>query len=476
MKRIVFCFDGTGNALNAATPTNVVLTAASVNRKDKLDVSQVIYYDEGVGTGTFDSQTDFFNKLLSKINRFIGGGLGWGVTENIREAYRFLIFNYDPGDEIFVFGFSRGAFTARSFIGLVHLVGPIRRLHASRIDEALDLYHGRVKTEDGASQKLQAFRAAYSSNVLIDESDENFRINFVPGYVPGSASKMTIKYLGVWDTVSALGAPEAVPGSTKVNCNFRFHDPSINSFIQNARHAVAIDERRVLFPPVLFGDLTELNRARNFDTEHSDAPYQERWFPGVHGSVGGGGDIRGLSDGALEWILFGAKQAGLSLDISNDTRIFGICPDPYAPLSNTKVPKLGFLELTLYQWRADRKGPDKFCQLSTSTIRRWKAEASKLSGNLLYRSKTLEKLTAELEQYQQPATTEKFELLDLHIVEAGDTLYELAHHYYSDRTKFGLIFSANRDVLDDSRQLSVGQELRIPKIAKSNFDVISEEV
>ena len=94
MKRLIFCFDGTWNALNADTPTNVVLTAASIVRQTADRTTQIIHYDEGVGTGPMD--------------HFAGGVFGWGLIQNVREAYRFLIFNYDVGDQIFVFGFSRG--------------------------------------------------------------------------------------------------------------------------------------------------------------------------------------------------------------------------------------------------------------------------------------------------------------------------------------------------------------------------------
>ena len=463
MKRIVFCFDGTSNALNADTPTNVVLAAASINRKTLDGTAQVIYYDEGVGTGKFDT-SQFIGRAASLIDKIIGGGWGWGLTENIREAYRFLIFNYDPGDEIFVFGFSRGAFTARSFIGLVRYVGPIRRLHAARIDEALDLYHKRVKKENQSTEDIQRFRAEYSTDVLVNKEDEDWRVKNVQGYVAGTAKLVRIKYLGVWDTVSALGTPEAVPGSEKINTDFHFHDPSITDFIERARHAVAIDERRVLFPPVLFGDLSKLNDLCGFTSDNVDAPYQERWFPGAHGSIGGGGDIRGLSDSALEWILFGAKQAGLSLDVSSGTRIYGLRPDPFVPLINSTQPKKDLLSLTLYQWKTDRRGPEQMWQLSNSTLRRWKADSGDLPGDLLYRPKTLQRLSDALNKYEPKFALLVSDLLDLHVVEAGETLYELANRYYKDRTKFGVIFDANRGVLDDARQLSVGQELRIPKL------------
>lgn len=450
MKRIIFCFDGTLCALNASTPTNVVLTAASIRRTAKDGTAQVIYYDEGVGTAWYDS--------------VVGGGLGWGVIENIREAYRFLIFNYDPGDEIFVFGFSRGAFSARSFIGLIRFVGPIRRLHASRIDEALKHYHKRVQDADLSTEKMQKFRADYSSDVCIDESDEDWRIRNVPGYEKGTAPIIKIKYLGVWDTVAALGVPEVMPGSARINVGHRYHDASVTKFIDSARHAVAIDERRSLFPSVPFGDLVELNKLKNFDADHIDAPYQERYFPGDHGSIGGGGDIRGLSDGALAWILQGAKRAGLELDTESGTRIQSIAPSPLAPLCNLQNEKPSVLNMTLYQLKRDRVGPAKIFQLASSVLRRWKAEPASLPEKTLYRPATLKRLKTELDQFEPPAISETTEILAHHKVAQGDTLYSLANHYYGDKTKFGRIFDANRDTMDDPRELYVGWELRIPKL------------
>jgi Uncharacterized alpha/beta hydrolase domain (DUF2235) len=109
MKRIVFCFDGTWNKLAADTPTNVVLTAASIQRVAADGRTQIIHYDEGVGTG--------------RLERWSGGLFAVGLVANMREAYRFLIFNYDPRDEIYVFGFSRGAFTARTLSGCCAMPG-----------------------------------------------------------------------------------------------------------------------------------------------------------------------------------------------------------------------------------------------------------------------------------------------------------------------------------------------------------------
>jgi uncharacterized protein (DUF2235 family) len=226
------------------------------------------------------------------------------------------MFNYDPGDEIFVFGFSRGAFSARTFVGFVRHAGVLRRLHVALIDDAIDRYKRRLAENDGSSDEMRRFRADYSSTTCIGQEDEAWRCEHdKKNYVPGSGHLLTIQYLGVWDTVGALGWPSLVPLSTELNRKYRFHDISLTPFVENARHAVATDERRALFPPELWGDLTEMNKAKNADPEDENAPYQERWFQGTHGSVGGGGDIRGLSDRPLAWITKGARGLTRSLRV-----------------------------------------------------------------------------------------------------------------------------------------------------------------
>jgi uncharacterized protein (DUF2235 family) len=445
LKRIVFCFDGTWNALNANTPTNVVLTAASIDRNAN-GISQIIHYDEGVGTG--------------RLEKYSGGMFGEGLIENVREAYRFLIFNYDPGDEIFVFGFSRGAFSAQTFVGFVRHVGPLRRLHAGHIDEALDLYRQRLTTAEGSSERVRRFRAEYSSNVCIGEDDE-WRSKNIANYVSGSVPVLTIKYLGLWDTVAAMGVPASFPMSSILNKKYQFHDASLSAFIQSARHAVATDERRVLFPPVLWGDLTDINKSKGFSPEDKDAPYQERWFPGVHGSVGGGGDIRGLSDGSLAWVLTGAKRAGLKLDSAAGSRIQSVAPDHRAPLVNAKKPKRKITSLL----STDRSGPEHFFQLSSAVLHRWKAAPNQLPENVAYRPKALSRVTHALDSFQIPTgISETTEILTKHVVVEGDLLSKLAHRYYGDAEKYNFIFDANRDTIDDPDELYIGWTIRIPKL------------
>lgn len=453
MKRIVFCFDGTWNKLVPDLATNVVLTAASIERVDRNGTAQIIHYDEGVGTGDLDSMR--------------GGMFGTGLIDNVREAYRFLVFNYDPGDEIYVFGFSRGAFSARTFVGFLRHVGPLHRLHVGRIDEAVELYGARTAGKARTDDAMRRFRADFSDKVCIGDADDAWRCANKPGYLAGSAPQLRIKYLGVWDTVGALGVPEMLPFSDWMNREYEFHDPSLDSFVESARHAVAIDERRELFPPVLFGDLTSLNATAGFKGDDVKAPYQERWFPGVHGSVGGGGDIRGLSDDALAWVLAGAKTSGLKLDSSVGTRIHGFSPNALAPLVNEADPDWSLTKL----FSGDRNGPDHLWQLSASAIRRWRTPPEKLGGQP-YRPGALRRVAQDLECLGRWDFDPPTDLLATEKVAMGDTLSKYAKKHYGDPTLWPHILAANQDSIDDPDEIFPGQIVRIPRLGSESVDEV----
>ena len=141
-RRLVFCFDGTWNRLNADLPTNVVRIAQMVPTVARDGTPQVVYYNEGVGTGGW-------------LNRFNGGMFGQGMLQIMREAYRFLIFNYQPGDEIYAFGFSRGAYTARSFIGLIRHAGILDVARAKAINRAIEIYRRAPAGQTGEEHEGQ---------------------------------------------------------------------------------------------------------------------------------------------------------------------------------------------------------------------------------------------------------------------------------------------------------------------------------
>jgi uncharacterized protein (DUF2235 family) len=281
MKRLVMCCDGTWNRADQVFKdgkpcvTNVLKTAVRVAKRDG-DILQIVYYDQGVGTGNL-------------VDRVVGGATGKGLEDNIYDAYRFLVANYEPGDEIYLFGFSRGAFTARSIGGMIRKCGILRREHADRYASALALYHSDAKPGDETATR---FRADYA---LCDE-------------VP-------IQCIGVWDTVGALGIPLRGVRALQRD-KFEFYDTELSSSVKYAYHALAIDERRAPFRPTLWDCKPKPGQT-----------LEQVWFCGVHSDIGGGYEHAGLSDIALEWMLRKAEGTGLALDAAV-LKALPLSPDP----------------------------------------------------------------------------------------------------------------------------------------------------
>jgi len=304
-KRIVICFDGTWNtpgenfqglsklharfaglrnrgqdAMRAAieavdtgnlVETNVCRLYRSVRRSSQpVDgFTQVKWYDGGVGTEWF--------------NRIRGGALGMGLSTNIREGYKFLSDTYAAGDQIFIFGFSRGAYTARSLVGMIRNCGLLpadasgRSADSDPMLEAYALYRNR--TENADSPAALAFRQKH-----------------------GAATNVTVKCLGVWDTVGALGIPiEAAADFNKQA--FAFHDTELSGIVEHAFHALAVDEHRAPYDATLWSPKQKPNQT-----------IEQRWFAGAHCDVGGGYEDRRLSDIPLKWMQDRAAACGLVLD------------------------------------------------------------------------------------------------------------------------------------------------------------------
>ena len=300
-KRIaVFC-DGTWNMLSAKEPTNVVLGAQMVLPYADADgKQQLVFYKQGVGTSF----------LVSKeLEAWLAGAFGWGLFDNIAEAYRFLVFNYRTGDEIYIFGFSRGAFTARSLAGLIRKCGIVTPDRLDKVEGAFTLYKKRGEENGPDMDEAQRFRAENSPEMIMKDLDREWRASHNYKELYEDLPFFRIKYLGVWDTVGALGVPKHLWAEwlLRTEEKYKFHDPRLSSIVESARHAVAIDEDRLSYAPTLWDNLPELNEER-------PGKYKELWYPGDHSSVGGGGDIRGLSHAALLWVMEGACEAGLDLD------------------------------------------------------------------------------------------------------------------------------------------------------------------
>lgn len=338
MKRIVICCDGTWNELDfrVRPVTNVVKIAQAINGKAPggnggPDIEQLVFYDEGVGTLEGDS--------------FKGGAFGNGLNQNIIDAYTFLVLNYLPGDEIYIFGFSRGAYTARSLVGLIRNCGILKRGRAPYVAEAFRRYRDRGRQNAPNSDEMRAFRDEHGyQGSWLSEGD----LDGEPG---DEAKRIKVNYLGIWDTVGTLGVPGVVNTVIGRGNEHGFHDLELSSIVERARHAVAIDEFRSVFTPALWerDSINYLNSAEHAgDIDPDDPPFQQRWFPGDHGSVGGGGDATGLSDSALAWVANGANpdNGGLFYDetfrevdfeVEVDGEVLGrvkFAPTLNAPLKN----------------------------------------------------------------------------------------------------------------------------------------------
>jgi len=265
-KRLVICCDGTWNTRKQAAPTNVVKVSEAVAPMDDAGTLQLVHYHEGVGTKPWQ--------------RVTGGAFGFGLSRNIRDCYRFLVRHFEPGDEVFLFGFSRGAYTARSLGGLIRNSGILLRRNESKIDEAYELYRDRDQATGPDSPRAREFRA------------RNAHEDVTP-----------IRFIGVWDTVGALGIPlSGWRMINVVNRRWQFHDTQLSSTVRSAFHALAIDERRGAFTPAIWNP-----------SPAADGQQREQvWFTGVHSDVGGGYPQTALSDLTLRWMTARAGSCGLA--------------------------------------------------------------------------------------------------------------------------------------------------------------------
>ena len=271
MKRIVICADGTWNIrdqvdkkTNKRRPTNVTKVARAILPRAADGVDQVVVYHDGVGTE-------------GGLDRYTGGGFGHGIEDNVRSLYRSILYNYAPGDELYFFGFSRGAFTVRTLAGFMNQVGLVEKDDDYYIPEIYACYE---RSEGPGSRGwTYAFRN-----------------------VQGTRPCPPIRFIGVWDTVGALGAPGLL-GQLFNRNKYRYHDVGLNQNIQNAYQALAIDERRKPFQPDIW------KRPSGWTGN-----LEQAWFAGVHSNVGGSYTPDGLANEALHWLVEKAEGLGLQFD------------------------------------------------------------------------------------------------------------------------------------------------------------------
>jgi uncharacterized protein (DUF2235 family) len=255
VKRLVVCADGTWNTRDQIDddsgkrrPTNVTKVARGVKPRDAHGVDQIVMYHDGLGTG-------------GPLDTVTGGAFGAGIENNIRLLYRFLVYNWEPGDEIFLFGFSRGAFTVRTLAGFMSFVGLVEKKDDYFVPDLYACYE--ANKGPGTPEWQRAHRRIH-----------------------GPRACPPITFVGVWDTVGSLGAPGLL-GWLFNSRKYQYHQVGISREMQHAYHALAIDERRKPFKPTLW------ERPAGWA-----GTLEQAWFCGVHTNVGGSCRRDGLANEA----------------------------------------------------------------------------------------------------------------------------------------------------------------------------------
>jgi uncharacterized protein (DUF2235 family) len=284
-KNIVVCCDGTGNEFGDSNSNVVKLASALV-----IDEHQVSYYHPGVGTMGSPTARNWLEKKSDVIR---GLAFGFGITFCISDAYHYLMQTYEPGDQIYLFGFSRGAYTARALGGLLHMYGLLHKGNEGLIPYITEKFATRTKETQGMAHTL--------------EVAEGFKQTF--------CQDVLLHFVGVWDTVSSVGwisDPVVIPFTAN------------NPIMEIGRHAVSIDERRCFFRDNLWGK--PFHPGEPGFRVHQDI--KQVWFSGVHSDVGGSypeGES-GLSKITLEWMLHEAQVAGLRFHHDEAKRVLGVAP------------------------------------------------------------------------------------------------------------------------------------------------------
>jgi len=311
LKRIVICSDGTWNKPDQSQKeskhkgiedclkeswireaSNVVKLTRAILPKDSNGIHQVVYYDPGIGTDT------------GPFYHIVGGVLGVGLSKNVLDCYRFIANNFSEGDELYLFGFSRGAYTVRSLAGLIQRCGILPKKNIYWANEAYEIYRLRYfeSFDDVDSFLFQLLSEKLKRKIFekkykrITEKNKECVQRFNEF---NNTLKIEIRLIGVWDTVGSLG----IPGWRGMRKKYRFHNVKLGDNIVNAYQALAIDEIRKPFKATLW-------RKKAYPEQKLD----QMWFVGSHTNVGGGNKPDGLANCAFHWMVNAAELNGEGLE------------------------------------------------------------------------------------------------------------------------------------------------------------------
>ncbi|PCJ74052.1 MAG: peptidoglycan-binding protein [Rhodobacteraceae bacterium] len=301
-KNIVVFSDGTGQVGGKTIDTNIYKLFKAIENRTQ---NQISFYDRGIGT----EPRGRLGKVFTSARRAARQVTGWGFSKNVNDCYRFIFDNYEAGDKIYLFGFSRGAATVRSVAGFIHMFGILPKSRPELIKEAYNIY----KNENGENRLdiASAFRKKHHTMWA------------------------TVEFIGVWDTVAALFGKRD------------FHDFSLSPSVNNAYHALSIDDDRKKFHPILWDETLKDRQSM-----------EQMWFCGVHTDVGGGYPETGLSDIALKWLLDHAISHGLLLYTDKSGKpndILKFSGNPDGPIHDLRIK---WWEKIAYKNKIERFWPE----------------------------------------------------------------------------------------------------------------------
>lgn len=362
-KRLALFLDGTWNTVS--DNTNVWRLKALCAERGADGSRQAAYYSKGVGT-TFGEKVR-------------GGMFGYGLDKAVTEAYAWLVETYEPGDEIFIFGFSRGAYTARSLAGFIAKCGLLKPGAPLGLGQLYERY--RRDEAESTIWKLDAARRAGILN----------RVSLEERWMLDYAMPVPVKMIGVWDTVGALGIPfGGIPGISR--SGFKFLHTGLRISQENAYHAVAVDEHRKAFAPTLWTKkIRDGVPASRMAAPRPLDSVEQRWFVGAHANIGGGCRSDVLAQLPLRWLMQRAERHGLAFrdavkpaeetlraPISDSFREFA-----WGLYAKAKLNR-PFYRIIGEPPRAFEGGHDQIVNetIDASVFNRWRADASYRPRNL----------------------------------------------------------------------------------------------
>lgn len=303
-KRIVLLSDGTGNGSSKVVKTNVWRLFQAL---DQRDAQQIARYDDGVGSSS--------NRYLA----IVGGAFGWGLKRNVLDLYQFVCRNWEPGDQIYGFGFSRGAFTIRVLVDLVADQGLVTFQSEEELLRNIRTAYRRYRINkfSPGSWLVRGLRAARDGVLALVDRLQGHRpwTKVEQDTEAKGRHKVRIDFLGLWDTVEAYGVPVAAlkDGINRWLWPMVFGDMKLSPKVDRACHALSLDDERTTFHPLLWDEEEEARLAAQTPSQVTPGRITQVWFAGVHANVGGGYGEDQLSLIPLDWIMTEAMAHGLAL-------------------------------------------------------------------------------------------------------------------------------------------------------------------